>query len=36
MTDRVSDDQNAVFQSLVLEDWQFFDGTNGPLGNRRA
>jgi hypothetical protein len=33
-TDRVSNDQGAVTQSPTLEDWQVFDGTNGPLGSR--
>ena len=33
-TDRVSDDQNAVAQSLAVESWQGLNGTNGPLGSR--
>ena len=35
-TNRVSDDQDPVSQSLTLEGWQGFDGTNWPLGNPRA
>lgn len=34
-TDRVSNDQDTVAQSLRREGWQAFDGTNGPHGNRR-
>jgi len=33
VTDRVSNDQDAVAQFLSLEDRQVFDGTNGPLGS---
>jgi len=33
-TNRISDDQDTVTQSLALESRQGFDGTNRPLGNR--